>query len=367
MSEVAHFDLLKASVEQWNKWRIEHPDRQPSLRKVNLADRNLRRVNLKGADLMGADLSHADLSGADLSNVSFNDSNLSGANLEHTKLNATLFIEAILDDTSMDNAELNGTDFTRANLRRASLRGARLYHAVFADADLSSAKGLTQCIHDAPSSIDSLTLSRSGNLPDAFLRGCGLPDWLIEAYALMQPHLSNEEVVDIAYRLCNKRINQVMQLSPVFISYSQADALFVDLIAAELDKRGIRYWRDIHHAPAGRLERIIDHAIRLNPMVLVILSRNSVNSDWVEHEVRQARKLEKELQRDVICPIALDDSWKHSKWPARLREQIEEYNILDFSNWSDSVEFIRMFERLLHGMAIYYEPADVEINNSKAV
>ena len=53
----------------------------------------------------------------------------------------------------------------------------------------------------------------------------------------------------------------------------------------------------------------------------------------MEHEVRQARGLEKDLGRDVLCPVALDGSWKDSQWPRRVMEQALEYNILDFSQW----------------------------------
>lgn len=354
MAMSTHFAQLAEGVETWNQWRAEHPHEQPSLRGSLLPGVNLRGANFSEADLMGADLSHADLSGADLSNAALNESELAGAILRGARLNATHCIETNLNDTDLSDAELAGTDFTRANLKRASLIGSRLFRVVFADTDLSGAVGLDRCVHEAPSSIDSLTLSRSGSIPDTFLRGCGVPDWLIEAYMLMQPQLSNEEVLDITYRLCNKRIGQVVQVSPLFVSYSHADAAFVDLLGSALDKRGVRYWRDTRHAPSGRLERIIDRAIRVNPTVLLVLSRSSVESDWVEHEVRLARQLEKELRRDIICPIALDDSWKRCPWPSRLREQVQEYNILDFSRWSDSEEFIRVFERLLHGMTIYY-------------
>jgi hypothetical protein len=115
----------------------------------------------------------------------------------------------------------------------------------------------------------------------------------------------------------------------------------------QLDEKGIRFWRDIHHATSGRLDKVVDRAIRKNPIVLLILSESSVNSDWVEHEARMARELEKELGRDVLCPVALDDAWKTCDWPARLREQIMEYNILDFSKWKDEGEFGKMFRKLV--------------------
>jgi hypothetical protein len=35
----------------------------------------------------------------------------------------------------------------------------------------------------------------------------------------------------------------------------------------------------------------------------------------------------------MLCPAALDGAWKDRPWPERLREQIMEYNNLNFSNW----------------------------------
>jgi len=65
--------------------------------------------------------------------------------------------------------------------------------------------------------------------------------------------------------------------------------------------------------------------------------------------------LEKELGRDVLCPIALDDSWKSSAWPKRLMEQIMEYNILDFSAWRDGKQFTNTFNRLVDGLELFYK------------
>ena len=193
-----------------------------------------------------------------------------------------------------------------------------------------------------------------GALPEGFLRGCGLSDWEIEASKLYRTDLTNEEIGDSLYRIHDLRAHQAIQISPLFISYSHADAPFVDRLESYLVNSGIRFWRDVHHATAGRLEKQIDRAIRLNPTVLLILSKRSVQSDWVEHEVRLARKLAKETRRDVLCPVALDKTWKDCDWPERLREQLMEYNILDFSEWRDNREFTQMYRRLIDGLKLYY-------------
>ena len=99
------------------------------------------------------------------------------------------------------------------------------------------------------------------------------------------------------------------------------------------------------------MEKQIEQAIRHNPTVLVVLSKNSTRSDWVEHEIHTARRLEKELKRDDLCPVALDESWKTASWP----ERVMEYNILDFSMWEDEKVFGQMFVKLLDGLQLFYK------------
>ncbi len=140
----------------------------------------------------------------------------------------------------------------------------------------------------------------------------------------------------------------------VFISYSHVDATFVERLEAGLDKKRIRYWRDVHDMKAGRMEKQIEKAIRVNPLVLLVLSKSSVESDWVEWEVSKARELERKEKRDVLCPIALDEAWKTFDWPGPLRQQIMDYNILDFS---DPGAFDEQFEKLVGGIVENY-PSD---------
>jgi hypothetical protein len=172
---------------------------------------------------------------------------------------------------------------------------------------------------------------------------------------LYNPDLANEERNKILYKVYDLQASQAVQISPLFISYSQRDSIYVDKIENYLNKKGIRFWRDIHDMKSGRTEKQIDRAIRQNPTVLLVLSEQSLNSDWVEHEVRMARELEKEMGHDVLCPVALDDSWKSSRWPKRVMEQIVEYNILDFSAWEDDVKFEDMFRKLIDGLELFYK------------
>jgi hypothetical protein len=64
--------------------------------------------------------------------------------------------------------------------RRGSWQGPVLWHRLAA-LDLRNVKGLEQLRHHGPSTVGIDTLHRSaGAIPDAFLRGCGVPDAMIE-------------------------------------------------------------------------------------------------------------------------------------------------------------------------------------------
>ncbi len=350
--------------------------RGANLHEANLHEADLGEANLGGAHLDGVDLGKADLGGADLRETDFSDADLREADLREAHLNEANLNWADLGGADLHGADLHGANLSGANLRGANLSGAsltwvslsgtnlrgadlsraRVGYTRFDDFDLSAVKGLDTVEHLGPSTIGVDTLYKShGQIPEAFLRGCGLSDWEIEAARLYQPDLSRDKIGDIVYKIHDLRAHQAIQVNSLFISYSHANAPFVNCLEGYLTRKGIRFWRDVHDATAGRLEKQIDRAMRLNPTVLLVLSAQSVRSDWVEHEARLARKLEKELGRDVLCPVALDDAWKTCHWPERLREQIMEYNILDFSAWQDEAFFRRAAARLIDGLDLFYK------------
>jgi hypothetical protein len=361
MADEEQVERLLAGVEGWNRWRGKNPDIRIDLGGANLKGANLKSANLEKADLGGADLYEANLLGADLMDAiligaDLGKADLRGANFWGAELSGAHLKKANLLGADLIGAGLEHVDFIEANLKEADLGEANLNATILADIDLSEARGLDDINHNGPSPISTSTLERSkGKIPEKFLRGCGLNDWEIESAKLHQPGLSETGVYDILYRIYTLRKNRAIQINPMYISYSQEDEAFVDEMEKQLDKRGIRFWRDIHDASSGRLEKVVDLAIRQNPIVLLILSEQSVKSDWVDHEARSARELEKELGRDVLCPVALDDAWKDCKWPARLREQIMGYHILDFSKWQDKGEFGKMFWKLIEGLNLFYK------------
>jgi uncharacterized protein YjbI with pentapeptide repeats len=311
------------------------------LTEANLTDAKLGRANLERAQLIRADISKADLRGANLIGADLSDADLSGADLSEAHLR---------------EADLRGADLTGARLRANNFLNVRVGGTTFGSLDLREIIGLERISHYYPSSVSTATFFLSnGEIPRSFLRGCGLSDWEIEAMKLYNHNLSNEEILTIQYRMYDLRATQALQISPLFVSYSHLDSEFVNKIGNHLKKKDIRYWRDIHDLKSGRIEKQIDRAIRYNPILLLVLSKNSLNSDWVEYEVRKATALEKEMSRDVICPVALDDSWKSSRWPERVMNKILDYSILDFSAWEDDTKFNVTFRKLIDGLGLFYK------------
>ena len=378
------YKLIRQGVKVWNEWRrgnlmvkvdlIDADLRGTDLRRADLSEANLSNADLSEAKLFEANLSgaylrRADLSEAKLIRANLSRANLSRANLSEANLSGAYLREADLSRANLREADLSNTNLSEADLSSANLISADLYladldktdlkasfgYTYISFTDLSRCKNLASIRHYGPSIIDIKSVKFDyKNLPEKFLSGCGLKKWQIEAIKLDDPTLQPSEVVDIVYRIENLRNSSPIQPHSLFISYTHEDEFFVEMLEEIFKINDIKYWRDVHNMTAGPMEKQIEKAISINETFLLILSENSVNSDWVEFEVRRAREAEKNANRHVLCPIALDDSWKDCKWPRRIKEQIMEYNVIDFSNWQDEAFFKQQYAKLLKGLNIYY-------------
>jgi hypothetical protein len=231
-----------------------------------------------------------------------------------------------------------------ANLSGAKLTGANLTQAifgrtVFGDVDLSDSDGLNLCEHSGPSILDYRTLLRSGPLPIKFLRGCGLPDSVIN----YQPML---------------RVKEPAQFYSCFISYSAQNKTFADRLYADLQNKGVRCWFAPHDIQGGKkIHEQIDDAIRVYDKLLLILSPASMNSEWVKTEIAGARQKELRESRRVLFPISLVPYetiklWKNfdADTGKDSGREIREYFIPDFSGWKDHDSYSHAFERLLQDL-----------------
>jgi len=372
MANLKQLDILKKGIDSWNLWRSNNSHVLPSLSEAGLhmaylKEANLSKADLTDADLRMAELVEANLSQADLTWANLNEAVLRNANLNRAKiqkanlamadlegadlsravltwstlgranLRSTQFVEA-----NLNAANLSGSDLSGANLKKASLVGANLTRAnldgvdlsyciiggtLFGNVDLSVVKGLETLIHLGPSPIGIDTVYKSkGEIPEVFLENAGVPKDLI---VFIESHIEQTEV-----------------LFSCFVSYSGKDEPFAHKLFEDLLGQDVRCWliservrKNERHYP------LIDAALNLHDKEILVMSKNSLESDWLEDEIYAAFEKEEQTGEMILLPIILDDSVKYSDmpWIAKVRRSRQVY---DFSLWQDEETYKEMLDSL---------------------
>ncbi len=311
MADQRHLAKLHEGVSAWNQWREEHPEILPDLRKADLHEAVLTGVDFRRTNLDGADLSNARLCSGLLNSASFCQTNLSGARLRHACLHKTFFKETILQHTNFHQASLLDT--------------------MFLDVGLSETINLETVFHLGPSTIGIDTIQRSrGNIPDVFLRGAGISEQLFSCF-----HSLGRAPFD--YYTC-------------FISYSSHDQRFVENLYQDLRKEGVLCWYAPESLKAGeKFPASITEAVQSREKLLVVLSKNSLSSEWVKREVTLARQKEGKGEKEVLVPIRLDSAVLNSTvdLAAAMRKR---RNIRSFENWQQPSRYQKMLKDLLNDL-----------------
>ena len=329
MANKEHLAILKQGVEVWNKWRQENTGIRP----------DLSHANLIGANLIGANLSNADLSNAGLSDANLRSANLSASDLRFAHLKNTVFSLANLSDAKLREAALWAANLSETQLYNADFTNAQLYKTILANIDLSVAKGLKSVHHGGPSYISIDTLYKSGgNIPEAFLRGCGVTeDFIIYARSL---------------------VGKAIEFYSCFISYSTKDEEFARRLYSRMRDEKLRVWFAPEDIKSGqKIHEQLERAIQIHDRLLIVLSESSMQSEWVMTEIRNARQSEIRENRRKLFPIRLIDFAAIRKWKCfdadtgkDLAVELREYFIPDFSNWKEHDSFEQGFSRLLRDL-----------------
>ncbi|HEY8006040.1 MAG TPA: toll/interleukin-1 receptor domain-containing protein [Methylocella sp.] len=95
---------------------------------------------------------------------------------------------------------------------------------------------------------------------------------------------------------------------PIFISYSQQDKVFVDNLARNLVTAKHNVWMDRWELSLGdSLTQRIEGALTKANAILVIVSKNSVESNWCKRELSAGLIRELEEQKTLVMPCVIDD------------------------------------------------------------
>jgi hypothetical protein len=237
-----------------------------------------------------------------------------------------------LADANFSGAYLAEVNYSSADLDRADFDGATVGFTLFTNVDLSRVKGLETVEHLAPSHIstDTLYLSK-GNVPEVFLRGCGVPENLI---AFMR-----------------SLTGKAFEFYSCFISHSAKDKRFCERLYADLQAKGVRVWLFEEDAKWGEtVWGEIDRSIKVYDKLIVVCSENSLQSGPVNREIERALNREDKEGKGILFPIRIDDyifdTWEHERKADVLRKVAG-----DFSGWDkDAAKYEKAFERLLKGL-----------------
>jgi hypothetical protein len=98
-----------------------------------------------------------------------------------------------------------------------------------------------------------------------------------------------------------------------------------------------------------RIRTGIDEAIRLHDKLLLVLSKSSVASGWVEREVKTALARERKENSTVLFPVRVDKAVFESPfdWATEIRH---ERNIGDFTRWKSHDTYQKAFTHLLRNL-----------------
>ncbi|MDN5204504.1 restriction endonuclease [Fulvivirgaceae bacterium BMA10] len=155
-----------------------------------------------------------------------------------------------------------------------------------------------------------------------------------------------------------------------FVSYSHLDGEFAEKITSRLRESGIKVWFAPEEMKAGvKIHEQIKKAIKQFDKLLLILSPNSMKSEWVKSEIRNARKRELEEGVQVLFPISIVPMEEIRNWEyfdsdtgRDLAVEIREYLIPNFSQWKNKTSFEQEVQKVLDGLYAADEQRTRDIN-----
>ena len=292
MANPEHVAKLKEGAEAWNAWR-EASDETP----------DLSGAEIYGDSLDEYDLRSSDLSGAKLYDVTFQHVHCDDCSFEGAVIYRAAFYDTTIKKCNFRQATIANTTFGWCSFDQSDFAEATLVDNTFGHLSLRSVRGL-DTVEAMSNSIGIETFFRSGGLPDSFLRGSGIPEAFIQYAASL--------------------VGKAIEYYSCFLSYSSKDDEFARRLYNDLQGKNVRTWFAPEDLKIGdRFRSRIDETIRSHDKLVIILSANSVASDWVETEVESAMERERKEGKEVLFPIAIDDEGFTSQqpWAADIRRK----------------------------------------------
>jgi sulfatase modifying factor 1 len=91
-------------------------------------------------------------------------------------------------------------------------------------------------------------------------------------------------------------------MADIFVSYDAQDRVRVSPLIRVFERHGWSVWWDKNVPPGLKWEDYIGRALEEAKCVVVVWSKNSVTSDWVQDEAEEGK------QRKILVPVLIDEA-----------------------------------------------------------
>jgi hypothetical protein len=153
-------------------------------------------------------------------------------------------------------------------------------------------------------------------------------------------------------KLASKELDK---MPSIFLSHNAKDKFFVRELANRLSRLGVKVWIDEAEIKIGdSLTEKIGSAIEKTDFVGVVLSRNSINSQWVQKELQIALQEEFRKKKVVVLPLLLEPV----ELPPFLRDKL-------YADFTSPKKYNQSFPKLLEALKIPKEKSDALIAETK--
>jgi hypothetical protein len=165
-----------------------------------------------------------------------------------------------------------------------------------------------------------------------------------------------------------ENIGSHKKMPRLFLSYAAKDKIYARRLAEELEKTGASVWFDEWELQIGdSLRQKIDEAIAISDYLLILLSPNSVNSNWIQAEWRAALSNELNNRAVTVIPVLVEDCdipsdlsgrlyldlrSNFQEGVARLVEQLSLTPQVDFEGLNE-ITLMKLFVDLLDALGFY--------------
>ena len=122
-------------------------------------------------------------------------------------------------------------------------------------------------------------------------------------------------------------------MSDIFISYNSSDRLKAQELGRRLEQEGWSVWWDRKIPPGQSFSKVLEEALNSAKCVVVLWSKRSVASDWVQNEAAEGKR------RKILVPAFIEDTAP----PFEFR-RIQAANLVDWDKETPGNELLQFLE-----------------------